>query len=742
MNEREIFINALKRDAADREEYLAEACGGDLALRKQVDALLAEHAQLGSFLESPAPAFAKTVDEPRGALEPAALGPGARIGPYKLLEQIGEGGMGVVYMAAQTHPVERKVALKLIKPGHDTRQVISRFDAERHALALMDHPNIAKVFDAGATESGQPYFVMELVHGVPITEYCDSHRLTPRERLELFIPVCRAVQHAHQKGIIHRDLKPSNVMVAQYDGKPVPKVIDFGVAKATGPKLTDRTLYTGFGTVVGTLEYMSPEQAVQNQLDVDTRSDIYSLGVLLYELLTGTTPLDHKRAKEAALLELLRIIKEEEPPKPSTRLSSTDELPSIAANRGLDPKKLSVLVRGDLDWIVMKALDKDRTRRYETANGLARDLDRYLHDEPVDACPPSAIYRLRKFARRNRVTMAASGFVAAALVLGTVISTWQAVRATHAEHRADDQRHEAEDNLKRAREAVDEYFTRVSQSKLFDVPSLQPLRRELLEAAVRYYQTLLSERDNNPALLADLAVAQLRVANIYHEVDRDTDAIDALASGLELVDRLRHEYPDANQEHCRVAGYWKGLRTSRTHTEMPKDPAKAERTLMKYVDLWEILAREHPAVVAFQNDLAAAHCTLAIWQAPVAWQASAAGRSDSGALAKAAVDSFSKAIAIWERLSQSHPDVPEYRENLVMVLTESEFGLRVAGRQKEGSAVLDRALELTEKLVSQSPKVPQYRGYLASSLNGRGHRLETAGRTREAAEDYHRLFEL
>jgi serine/threonine protein kinase/tetratricopeptide (TPR) repeat protein len=424
MNEREIFTNALKHDAADRKAYLDRACRGDADLRKQVEALLAEQAQLGSFLESPPPALARTVDEPS-----FQHGPGARIGPYKLLEQIGEGGMGVVYMAAQTHPVERKVALKLIKPGLDTRQVLSRFDAERQALALMDHPNIAKVFDAGTTESGQPYFVMELVNGVPITEYCDTHRLPPRERLELFVPVCKAVQHAHQKGVIHRDLKPSNVMVVQYDGNPVPKVIDFGVAKATGPKLTEETLYTGFGTVVGTLEYMSPEQAVRNQLDVDTRSDIYSLGVLLYELLTGTTPLDHKRAKEAAVLELLRVIQEEDPPKPSMRLSSTDELPSIAANRGVDPKRLSLIVRGDLDWIVMKALDKDRTRRYETANGLARDLDRYLHDEPVEARPPSAVYRLKKFAGRNRGAVITATLVTVALLAGTIVSTWQALRA-------------------------------------------------------------------------------------------------------------------------------------------------------------------------------------------------------------------------------------------------------------------------------------------------------------------------
>ncbi len=330
--------------------------------------------------------------------------------------------MGTVFMAEQTQPVRRTVALKLIKTGMDSRQVLARFGAERQALALMDHPNIAKVFDAGTTDTGRPYFVMELVKGIPITRFCDERRLTLRERLELAIPVCQAVQHAHQKGIIHRDLKPSNVLIALYDGKPVPKVIDFGVAKATGPRLTDQTLYTEFGAVVGTLEYMSPEQAELNQLDIDTRSDIYSLGVLLYELLTGSTPLERRRLKEVLFLELLRVIREEESPRPSMRLSTTEELPNIAACRHIEPRKLSGLVRGELDWIVMKALEKDRNRRYETANGLAADLRRYLDDEPVQACPPSAWYRFGKFARRNKValTMSAVLMLAATLVAGSI----------------------------------------------------------------------------------------------------------------------------------------------------------------------------------------------------------------------------------------------------------------------------------------------------------------------------------
>lgn len=400
---REIFLVALEQAPDQRDACLNQLCGSDEELRCNVAVMLKAHAAGEGPLDRGA-----LRDERTGTHETTAEVPGTVIGPYKLLEPIGEGGMGAVWMAKQTEPVRRLVALKLIKAGMDSRQVIARFEAERQALARMDHTNIARVLDGGSTSAGRPYFVMDLVKGVPITRYCDKLQLTPRQRLELFVPVCQAVQHAHQKGIIHRDLKPSNVLVAHYDGQPVPKVIDFGVAKAAGQQLTEMTLLTGFGAIVGTPEYMSPEQAESNQLDIDTRSDIYSLGVLLYELLTGSTPFSRKELEKAGVLEMLRVIREQEPSKPSTKLSTAEGLPTLAANRGTEPAKLTKLVKGELDWIVMKALEKDRNRRYETANGFAMDVQRYLADEPVQACPPSVGYRLRKFVRRNKAPVLAA----------------------------------------------------------------------------------------------------------------------------------------------------------------------------------------------------------------------------------------------------------------------------------------------------------------------------------------------
>jgi serine/threonine protein kinase/Flp pilus assembly protein TadD len=449
------FLAAIEAaDPAGRAALLDRECGDDAEVRRRVEELLRAHDQPGSFLDHPAAPEATSDHVAPGRwlgqadTPPPSEGPGSRIGPYKLLQQVGEGGMGAVYMAEQEQPVRRKVALKIIKPGMDSGQVIARFEAERQALALMDHQNIARVLDAGTTASGRPYFVMELVKGVPITKFCDEQHLTPRERLELFVPVCQAIQHAHHKGIIHRDVKPSNVLVTLYDGKPVPKVIDFGVAKAIDQRLTERTLFTQLGQVVGTLEYMSPEQAELNQLDIDTRSDVYSLGVLLYELLTGSTPLEKQRLRSAAFTEMLRMIREEEPPKPSTRLNASgDTLPVIAARRKTEPARLAKLVRGELDWIVMKALEKDRGRRYETANAFALDVQHYLADEPVAACPPSAWYKLRKFARKNRKALATAGafglLLLVLLALGLGNALWRAQKQTAAETEARDALQEA-----------------------------------------------------------------------------------------------------------------------------------------------------------------------------------------------------------------------------------------------------------------------------------------------------------
>ena len=433
-----IFNAALGLPPAERPAYLAGACGNDLSLCRRVKALLRAHEGAQGFLpERPGTSlgarFSSAATRAPGAGEGAARAekPGARIGPYRLREKIGEGGCGIVYVAEQEAPIRRRVALKVIKLGMDTKQVIARFEAERQALALMDHPNIAKVLDAGASEAGRPYFVMELVRGVRITDYCDQHRLPTRERLDLFVQVCRAIQHAHQKGIIHRDIKPSNILVTVNDGVPVPKVIDFGIAKATAGPLTDKTVYTAFEQFLGTPAYMSPEQAAMTSLDIDTRSDIYSLGVLLYELLTGRTPFDTKELLAAGLDEMRRTICENEPVRPSKVVESLSEMAVERCGPATHGTQLKSLSR-DLDWIVMKCLEKDRARRYGTANGLARDIQRFLAHEPVAACPPSGAYRVQKFVRRNKAIVGSAALVAAVLVLGVCTSLWEAMRATRA----------------------------------------------------------------------------------------------------------------------------------------------------------------------------------------------------------------------------------------------------------------------------------------------------------------------
>lgn len=404
--QRSIFERAIALPPAERPLFVERECAGDVALRDEILDLIRLHESAGDIVES--------ISEM----------PGMRVGPYKLLEQIGEGGFGVVFMAEQEQPVRRKVALKIIKLGMDTKQVVARFEQERQALAMMDHPNIAKVYDAGATPGGRPYFVMELVRGESVTQYCDREKLNTRDRVALFVDICKAVQHAHQKGIIHRDIKPTNVLVTIIDGKPVPKVIDFGVAKAAHSRLTNISFFTGMRQMIGTPLYMSPEQAEMSGVDIDTRTDIYSLGVLLYELLTGTTPLTQEQLLAAGIAEIHRMIRETDPPIPSTRVSTLgDAAVRVARQRKTEPGKLGVLLRGDLDWIVMKCLDKDRNRRYATPTNLAEDIERHLGGEPVQAAPPSVGYRAWKFIKKRKGVVGAVSAVVLALSIGFA-ATW------------------------------------------------------------------------------------------------------------------------------------------------------------------------------------------------------------------------------------------------------------------------------------------------------------------------------
>ena len=587
MSEDAILSEALTRlDAAERSAYLDLACAGDAELRARIEARIASQgaveqgaqgspsseAEATRRTDAVVPSQGTAADKsgvdgsgspgtdresdlhatfsseiggssnaPPSTERPLDVGTGSRIGPYKLLHKLGEGGMGVVFLAEQEEPVRRRVALKVIKP----EQAVARFVAERQALALMDHPSIAKVLDAGSTASHLPYFVMELVQGVPITAYCDRFQLSPRERLALFIPVCQAVQHAHQKGIIHRDIKPSNVLVTVLDDKPLPKVIDFGVAKAINHRLTDQTIYTQFGTVIGTLEYMSPEQAEMAGLDIDTRSDIYSLGVLLYELLTGTTPLalERRKLKRPAYDEVLRRIREEEPPKPSTRLSDSGEaLTEIAAQRKTEPSRLPRLVRGELDWIVMKALEKDRTRRYESASGFARDIQRYLDGDPVEACPPSASYRLKKFARKYARVLATLCAFALMLVVGTVVSVAWAIRAVNAERRADAEAADAKainDYLRKDLFGEDE--TDQGPRDLHTNPNERG-RASRLSLSLRFEDYLdragsrLEGRfDKQPRIEASLRQG---IGTLYWRLGEDAKALPQLEKALEMNRRL------------------------------------------------------------------------------------------------------------------------------------------------------------------------------------------------------------
>jgi eukaryotic-like serine/threonine-protein kinase len=733
-----IFLEALDHPAGpERAAYLDQACQGDATLRDRVESLLKAHDEAGGFLgaeDAPASARDATsvpeVDSTVSVRRPAITeGPGIRIGPYKLLQQIGEGGMGTVFMAEQEHPVRRRVALKVIKTGMDTGQVVARFEAERQALAIMDHPNIAHVLDAGATDTGRPFFVMELVKGVPITEFCDRNHLSPKERLEIFIPVCLAIQHAHQKGIIHRDIKPSNVLVTLHDGKPVPKIIDFGVAKAIDQRLTDKTMFTEFGQIVGTLEYMSPEQAEMGALDIDTRTDIYSLGVLLYELLTGSTPLEREKIRKAAYAEILKRIREEEPTKPSTRLSeSKDALPSISAQRKIEPARLMKFVRGDLDWIVMKSLEKDRSRRYETANGFAKDIQRYLDGDPVEACPPSTAYKFKKFARKHRVALSTAGAFAVLLVAATAISAglavWanrERVRALAAEDEAREQKGRAEEREQVAIDAVKHFRDAVVESPdLKNTPSLGPLRKTLLKEPLAFFKTLRDQlqkdQDTRPESLARLGSAVFELGNLSAEIGDKPDALRAFEESLAIRDRLARENPLSTK-------YLDALAESHNNSGVLQRQmgrfSEAMASYEKAREIWERIARDDKSVTRFQEELAQCYYNIGYLQ------------SLTGRLVEA-MASCEKAHEIRERLAQANPSENQFQS----ALAQSHHAIGklwiATDQQMKAMASYKRALAIREPLARENPAVTEFQSDLATSHSYIGYLQGVTGRPKEA----------
>jgi serine/threonine protein kinase/tetratricopeptide (TPR) repeat protein len=748
VTEREIFLGALEiADPAARKAYLDRACAGDKTLVGHVEDLLEIHAKGGSLFESP-PAAASTVASSTGE-QPSMV-----IGPYKLLQKIGEGGMGTVFMAEQTHPIQRRVAIKITKPGTETRQIVARFEAERQALAMMDHPNIARVLDAGTVSessvgffgpTSRPYFVMELVRGVPITKYCDERQLAPRNRLELFVPVCHALQHAHQKGIIHRDLKPSNILVAEYDDKPVAKVIDFGVAKAVAQKLTERTMFTQFGQVVGTIEYMSPEQAKLNALDIDTRSDIYGLGVLLYELLTGTTPLDGSRLRGVAYDELFRLIREEEPPTPSTRLSTTAQLPTIAANRGLEPKRLSRLLRGELDWIVMKCLEKDRDRRYDSAAALARDLERYLNDEPVEACAPSAAYRFRKLVHRHKGPVVALTSVVLLLVAGIVGTSTGLVRAGEAMKAESSLRQIAEANEKTALE---------EKAAAVEARELEQLARqretEQRERAEVSEKTAIAKRK------IAVAVQDFLLQDLLHQADAIEQAfsIRRLGGGFEVKDnpsikelldrtaaaltpaQILEKFPDEPEVHAAI------LKTVGTTYLAIGDHKNAIEFLTRSSDSYRrIHGGEHPDTLAALNQLGLAYSAAGKTPQAIALFENirdiATGRPDANEpsilhnLAAAYLDAGKPAAAIELFESVRDTRIDELGREAASVLT-TENCLALAYYQ---AGKLSQAVELWEHVLAQrSDALGGDHPATLTAKNNLALAYRTAGRLPQAIE--------
>lgn len=711
MTERELFLAALaESDASIRSKLVARECGENAALKARIETLLRAHDQLeASSIEATTGYSPNVLHSMSKTYQPGTM----ITAKYKLLEEIGEGGMGTVYVAEQTEPVKRKVAIKLIKPGMDSKNVLARFEAERQALALMDHPNIARVLDAGLTEEHRPYFVMEYIKGLPLTKYCDDTRLAIDERLKLFIQICQAVQHAHQKGIIHRDLKPGNILIALYDGKPVPKVIDFGLAKALHQSLTERTLHTGHEMVLGTPLYMSPEQAELNNLDIDTRSDIYSLGVILYELLTGVTPLEKQRFKEAAWAEVLRIIKEEEPSKPSTKLSQSNSLPSVAAQRQMEPKKLSTLMKGDLDWIVMKALEKDRNRRYETANGFAADIQRYLTDEPVSAGPPGAGYRLRKFVRRNRGKVAAIGIVLISLMLGLIGTTWgffqanaERIAAEQAKADADkarkdevNQRMKAEqaefDTLENYRASTNAAILQLIGSK----PELGSQEKAYLKGSLERWQKYAQRQGTDERSLLFQAEGHYQVALIWYKLGRLDDARDEYLAAITFQEKLVEQFSEKHQYRASLARGNVGLGLTYSDQSQGKE---AEVRYQKALGLLEKLVNDQPKVIEYRGDLALCHSNYGILL------------SERAQLGQAE-EHFRKAIAIYDQLIHDEPQQTNHQ--LLAAKARCHLGSDLTKKRKteEAEKQLLDALAIHTKLVSKDENAPEYLHGLADN---------------------------
>ena len=713
-----LFLAALDlADQAARAAYLDRECGGEAELRDRVETLLrasdraplleSGRANVAGSLDSAAPGLAPTTNLP-GRDEQAGV---VIAGKYTLTEVIGEGGMGSVWRAKQSEPVKRYVAIKLIKAGMDSKQVLARFDAERQALALMDHPNIAKVLDGGL-HAHRPFFVMELVKGVPITEYCDAHKLTPKERLELFVPVCQAIQHAHQKGIIHRDIKPSNVLIALYDDKPVVKVIDFGVAKATGGTLTEQTLDTGFGAVVGTPQYMSPEQASFNNADIDTRSDVYALGVLLYELLAGSPPFSKNELEKRGLLEMLRVVREEEPLRPSTKLSTADALPSISANRGTEPKKLTGLLRNELDWIVMKALEKDRTRRYETANGFAADVRRYLGGEAVQAHPPSTAYRLQKFVRRNKGQVIAASLVLLALLtgmVGTTIGLFEAKRQEAAKDLAlvkeQEQRVKAEANERAAVKAQVQEAAQRTKAEASELQAMQSLAAE--KAARTHARSAL-----------DTLTEEVVVKLLAQKTKLGTDERAFLTKALTLYDGLTNDQEDTPEgRSIRANGY---LNVGRIHEQLGNFD-EVEAALVVANDLYDRVVIDAPNTEnRSQRNLVRKSLagTYANRQRPVE-----------------AKKLFLAVIEDEERLHAEYPGELNHRSALaISILNYCIFNKKLSIDVQE--AYFLRAREHLEAVTAGPESAPRLRLYLSSCLNNLGAVAGSRGQFNEARDHF------